>query len=153
MKAGFHKAMQAYGKQDLQAQVESASPHRLILMLFEGAIKSCNLAKMHMQNGAIPEKGMAISNAIAIIQEGLSLSLDKDVGGELAANLEALYDYMGRRLLQANVHNDESLLDEVLVLLTDSQDAWAQIDPARATSELGKESYPERTAPLSYGRA
>lgn len=61
-----------------------------------------------MQNGAIADKGMAISKAIAIIQEGLRLSLDKDKGGELAANLDALYDYMGHRLLQANLRTDDT---------------------------------------------
>lgn len=150
-------ALNAYGKQSLEAQVESASPHRLILMLFDGAIKSCNLAKIHMQNGAVADKGMAITKAIAIIQEGLSLSLDKEVGGELVANLEALYDYMGRRLLQANLHNDQAMLNEVIELLTGLKDAWEQIDPARAAAQPETQAadtqQPARAAPLSYGRA
>lgn len=151
MNAGFRKAINAYGKQDLKAQVESASPHRLILMLFDGAIKSCHLAKVHMENGAIPDKGMAISKAISIIQEGLRLSLDKEVGGELAENLDALYEYMGQRLLQANVRNDQAILDEVLGLLSGLRDSWAQIDPAR--NDLPDAVEPEqRAAPLSYGK-
>lgn len=152
MNAGFRKAINAYGKQDLATQVEAASPHRLILMLFEGAIKSCNLAKLHMQNGAIADKGMAISKAIAIIQEGLRVSLDKDQGGDLAANLDALYDYMGRRLLQANLHNDLAMLEEVLNLLAGLKESWEAIDPAKAAAQTGAPQ-PERVAPLSYGRA
>lgn len=152
MNAGFRKAINAYGKQDLATQVEAASPHRLILMLFEGAIKSCHLAKLHMQNGAVADKGMAITKAIAIIQEGLSLSLDKDVGGDLVANLEALYDYMGRRLLQANLHNDPAMLDEVLALLAGLKESWEQIDPVRAAVQ-NEVPPPDRAAPLSYGRA
>lgn len=152
MNAGFRKAINAYGKQDLAAQVEAASPHRLILMLFEGAIKSCHLAKLHMQNGAVADKGMAITKAIAIIQEGLSLSLDKEVGGDLVANLEALYDYMGRRLLQANLHNDPAMLDEVLALLAGLKESWEQIDPARAAAPQ-EVPQADRAAPLSYGRA
>ncbi|MBS1156172.1 MAG: flagellar export chaperone FliS [Proteobacteria bacterium] len=153
MNAGMRKAaLNAYGKQNLEAQVEAASPHRLILMLFEGAIKSCHLAKIHMQNGAIAEKGMAVSKAIAIIQEGLRLSLDKEQGGELAANLDALYEYMGRRLLQANLHNDPGILDEVLTLLSGLKESWEQINPAQAAvQQTAPQS--DRAAPLSYGRA
>lgn len=151
MNAGFRKAINAYGKQDLKAQVEAASPHRLILMLFDGAIKSCHLAKVHMANGAIPDKGMAISKAIAIIQEGLRLSLDKEAGGDLAENLDALYEYMGQRLLQANLRNDQAILDEVLELLSGLRDSWSQIDPAR--TDLPDALVPEqRMAPLSYGK-
>ena len=153
MNSGIRRAaLNAYGKQDLATQVEVASPHRLILMLFEGAIKSCYLAKLHMQNGAIPDKGMAISKAIAIIQEGLRLSLDKEQGGELAANLDALYEYMGMQLLQANLHNDQSRLDEVLELLSGLKDSWQQIDPAQ-TAVQSATAQPDRASPLSYGRA
>lgn len=153
MNMGMRKAaLNAYGKQDLAAQVEAASPHRLIVMLFDGAIKACNLAKLHMRNGAIADKGMAITKAIAIIQEGLRLSLDKEVGGELAANLDALYDYMGRMLLQANLHNDEAKLDEVTTLLSELKESWEQIDPAKAaTPQLAPQL--DRAAPSSYGRA
>lgn len=151
MNMGMRKAaLNAYGKQDLAAQVEAASPHRLIVMLFDGAIKACNLAKLHMRNGAIADKGMAITKAIAIIQEGLRLSLDKEVGGELAANLDALYDYMGRMLLQANLHNDEAKLDEVASLLSDLKESWEQIDPAKAATPSPSA---DRAAPSSYGRA
>lgn len=152
MNAGFRRAINAYGKQDLATQVEAASPHRLILMLFDGAIKSCHLAKLHMQNGAVADKGMAITKAIAIIQEGLSLSLDKEVGGDLVANLEALYDYMGRRLLQANLHNDPAMLDEVLALLAGLKESWEAIDPSKVAAQQ-EAPQPERVVPLSYGRA
>lgn len=153
MNAGMRKAaLSAYGKQDLATQVMAASPHRLILMLFEGAIKSCTLAKIHMQNGAIADKGMAITKAIAIIQEGLRLSLDKEQGGDLAANLDALYEYMGLQLLQANLHNDSARLDEVLGLLAGLKESWVQIDPAQAAVQQAAPQ-PDRSTPLSYGRA
>lgn len=152
MNALSRKAANAYGRQDLAAQVEAASPYRLILMLFDGAIKACSLAKVHMQNGAIAEKGMAISKAIAIIDEGLRISLDKDAGGALAENLDALYEYMGQRLLLANLRNDATILDEVLGLLMGLRDSWEQIDPARV--DLPDAVEPEqRAAPLSYGKA
>jgi len=153
MNMGLRKALNAYGNQSLEAEVGVASPHRLILMLFDGAIKACNLAKIHMKNGAIPDKGKAISQAISIIQEGLRSALDIDQGGELAANLDALYQYMGMQLLQANLHNDLNKLDEVLGLLSGLKESWEQIDPAQAASHAPAASEQERSAPLSYGRA
>ena len=145
-------ALNAYGKQNLATQVEVASPHRLIVMLFEGAITACFLAKAHMQNGLVAEKGKAISKAIAIVEEGLRLSLDKEEGGELASNLDALYAYMGRQLLQANLRNDADRLDEVIGLLSGLKEAWQQIDPDKAMTTQ-PQALPTRTAALSYALA
>lgn len=145
-------ALNAYGRQSIATEVEAASPHRLIVMLFEGAITACHMAKLHMQNGAIAEKGTAISKAIAIIQEGLLLSLDREQGGELVANLASLYDYMGRRLIQANVKNDSVLIDEVLGLLIGLKESWEQIAPSKTpAAELPPP--PDRNSSLSYGKA
>ncbi|MDR3432235.1 MAG: flagellar export chaperone FliS [Rouxiella aceris] len=149
---GLRKALNAYGNQSLETEVSVASPHRLILMLFDGAIKACNLARVNMQNGAIADKGRAISHAISIIHEGLRTALDKEQGGELAVNLDALYEYMGRQLLQANLHNDPKLIDEVQDLLAGLKESWEQIDPRQMVTQ---EQVPQqdRAVPLSYGRA
>jgi flagellar secretion chaperone FliS len=153
MNAATHKkALNAYGRNSLDTAVESASPHRLIVMLYDGAIKAVSLAQIHMGNGAIAEKGAAISKAIAIIEEGLRLALDLEKGGELAENLDALYEYMTQRLLEANLNNRSDLLDEVGSLLLDLKTAWDVIDPA--LSGLPDAVEPEqRAAPLSYGKA
>ncbi len=154
MNIASRKALNAYNQNNLEVAVESASPHRLILMLYDGAIKAVSLAKMHMQSGSIAAKGAAMSKAIAIIEEGLRLALDKEKGGELAENLDALYDYMARELLEGNLRNDEARLDTVLHLLNDLKEAWDSIDPARqdgSQSPLGTESQ-QRDQPLSYGR-
>ena len=74
------------------------------------------------------------------------------IGGELAANLDALYDYMGRMLLQANLHNDEAKLDEVAELLVGLRESWVQIDPAGAAVPEPS-APPSRAVPSSYGRA
>lgn len=145
------KALNAYGQAGLAASVESASPHRLIIMLYEGAIKAVTLAKIHMQSGAIAEKGAAISKAIAIIEEGLRLSLDKEKGGELAENLDALYDYLAMQLLDANINNRIEQLDQVNRLLNDLKDAWELIDPALGAAVAEVEP-PNHQQPLSYGR-
>ncbi|WP_028454379.1 flagellar export chaperone FliS [Chitinilyticum litopenaei] len=157
MSLGAKKALAAYGKQNLQSQVESASPGRLIVMLYEGAIKSIQLGRMHMQNGEIAEKGQAISKAISIIDEGLRLALDHEQGGELAANLDALYFYMMQQLLEANLRNTTEPLDQVLVLLNDLKEAWESISqPAAAQPPLLSEPAAEANqdrGTLSYGKA
>lgn len=122
----------AYRKVGLITELESASPHRLVVMLFDGAIVSVANATRHMENKEIAEKGKAISKAIDIIANGLQASLDLESGGEIAVRLEALYEYMGHRLLQANLHNDTAALKEVASLLQELRSAWEKItdDPA-----------------------
>lgn len=127
MSAQIRRAMAAYGSQSLDADVNTASPHRLIVLLYDGAIKAISLAKLHMNNGNIAEKGNAISKAISIIEEGLRLSLDRTTGGELAENLDALYEYMAFMLLDANIKNDSEHLDLVLKLLKELKESWESI--------------------------
>lgn len=122
---------QSYAKVGIEAAVESSDPHRLILMLFDGAITAVSLAKIHMDAGDIPQKGMAISKAIDIVTNGLQASLDMDSGGDLAGRLAGLYDYMAQRLLFANLKNSAAALDEVSELLTSLRDAWAEIAPGK----------------------
>lgn len=120
---------QAYAQVGLESGVMSASPHQLIVMLFDGAQSALVRARILMNQGDIPAKGAAISKAIDIINNGLNAGLDLEKGGEMAENLSALYDYMSRRLLQANLHNDEQAINEVLALLDNIADAWRQIGP------------------------
>ncbi len=127
MSAQIRRAMAAYGSQSLDADVNTASPHRLIVLLYDGAIKAISLAKLHMNNGNIADKGNAISKAISIIEEGLRLSLDRTTGGELAENLDALYEYMAFMLLEANIKNDSEHLDLVLKLLKELKESWESI--------------------------
>ncbi len=122
---------QSYAKVGIEAAVESSDPHRLILMLFDGAITAVSLAKIHMDAGDIPQKGMAISKAIDIVTNGLQASLDMESGGDLAGRLAGLYDYMAQRLLFANLKNSAAALDEVSELLTSLRDAWAEIAPGK----------------------
>ena len=119
-------ALQQYKKIGAQTDVATASPHRLIQMLLEGALEKINLAKGYMQRNEIQLKGNHISWAISII-DGLRISLDKDTGGDIADNLDALYDYMGRRLAEANLANDTAMLDEVSGLLLEIKAAWDQV--------------------------
>jgi flagellar protein FliS len=117
----------AYAKVGLETGVVAASPHKLILMLLEGAMTAITNAAVHMQAREIEKKGNAISKAIMIIENGMRASLDKNAGGEIATSLDSLYDYMGRRLMIANLNNDPAILKEVHGLLADIKSAWDEI--------------------------
>ena len=124
----------AYSRVGLETSVQSASPHQLIVLLFEGARQAVIVARAGMDMGNIPQKGTSISKAIDIILNGLRASLDLEAGGDLAQNLYALYDYMARRLLHANLNNDKAALDEVLTLLDEIHGAWVSIGDKIATT-------------------
>jgi flagellar secretion chaperone FliS len=117
----------AYAKVGIETGVVSASPHNLIVMLFDGAIVSVTSALQYMKSGNVSAKGQAISKAIQIIDSGLRASLDKTAGGEIAASLDSLYEYMSNRLLQANLKNNQEMLEEVQLLLRDLRGAWNSI--------------------------
>lgn len=119
----------AYAKVGIETGVIAASPHKLIVMLFEGAIVALSNAIMQMNNGDIAAKGHSISKAIAIIDSGLRASLDKKAGGEIAVSLDSLYEYMNNRLLLANLNNQVELLGEVQILLRDLKSSWEAISP------------------------
>ena len=117
----------AYSSVGIETAVPGASPHQLIVLLFEGARQAVVIARAGIESGDVPQKGMAITKAIDIILNGLRASLNLEEGGDLAQNLYALYDYMARRLLHANQNNDKAALDEVLSLLTEIHGAWVAI--------------------------
>lgn len=122
----------AYSKVGLETGVDIANPHRLILMLLDGAILSLGSAAQAMREKQVAEKGKLISGAIDIISGGLQASVDVQAGGELSERLIALYDYMCQRLLYANLHNDPAAIEEVSGLLGEIRSAWEEIanDPA-----------------------
>ncbi|VAW73703.1 Flagellar biosynthesis protein FliS [hydrothermal vent metagenome] len=119
-------ALQQYKKINVNSQVEGASPHRLIQMLMEGALQKMYAARPLMEDGQLGPKAEQITWAISII-DGLRISLDKNVGGDIAQNLEDLYDYMVRRLVQANLTNDVTMVEEVIDLLKQIKEAWDAI--------------------------
>ncbi|MEM5431804.1 flagellar export chaperone FliS [Cupriavidus oxalaticus] len=122
------QAANAYAQVGVHTGAMSASPHKLIAMLYDGARAAIARAKFHLEGGNIAERGNAISKAIDIIDNGLRAVLDHNAGGEISANLEALYEYMVRRLMLANLRSDAALLAEVDALLESLASAWAQID-------------------------
>lgn len=152
----MNMAVNAYAKVELDTIVAAADSHKLILLLYQGALLALSQAKGHMLRKNTAAKAKSISHAMRIISEGLLCSLDKEAGGELAANLAALYEYMGKRLLQANLKDDMEALDEVSRLLSELKEAWEGIRPvATRTAQpvsTTTQAAPIRTAALTYGR-
>lgn len=123
-----YSAAQRYSNVKVQSSVEDASPHRLIQMLFEGALERIAQAKGAMLQKQIARKGELIGKAVAIVG-GLQGSLNDSEGGRLASNLDSLYDYVIRRLIQANHENKAEYLDECGRLLGEIKTAWDAIGP------------------------
>lgn len=120
------KGINAYRKGNLKQDVANADPHKLTLMLLQGALDRIAYAKGAMERKEFDVKADFISKASAIIMH-LRDTLDIDVGGEVAENMFALYNYMIERLSDAHINNNLNILDEVSSLLTPIRDAWVQI--------------------------
>lgn len=113
-------------KQYQKTQVVTASREKILLMLYEGAIRFTKQARVAMNDKKVAEKGKAISKATAILSE-LMATLDFKIGGQLAQDLENLYIFMIDKLIEANVHNKVECLDEVEKLLNTLYTAWKDV--------------------------
>jgi flagellar secretion chaperone FliS len=126
---GMKAAVNAYQSVQVDAAVLGASPHELIAKLLSKAMSSTVAAKGLMLNGDIDGKGAQIKIAVAIISDGLRASLDMEAGGDLATNLDALYEYMLQCLMTGHANNDPAPLDEVLSILSEIKTGWDGIKP------------------------
>lgn len=117
-------SVRSYADIGLETQVMSATPERLITLLYQGARAAIGQARLHLQERRVAERGAAITKAIKIVDEGLKMGLNMEAGGEIAANLSRLYDYIVRTLLMANLKADVEQLDIADRLLADLADAW-----------------------------
>ncbi len=124
------KGTQAYAKIGVESAVMSASQEQLVTMLFDGALSALVRARLFLQDGNLEGKGLSLSKAINIIENGLKSGIDEESGDELTQNLFSLYAYMVRRLLQANLRNDVSAIEEVENLLRNIADAWKEVAQA-----------------------
>jgi flagellar protein FliS len=130
MQANLQTALDQYRQVGVKGQIDEATPYRLIQMLMEGALEKIGHARHFMLNAektgdyrATGKKGENISMAMSII-DGLRVSLNKEAGGQIAENLDMLYEYMNHRLLEANTSNDSAILEEVTGLLKQIKEAW-----------------------------
>lgn len=117
----------AYRAIGLETGVDAVDPLGLVVMLYDGAVQAIVRAERHLQAGEIEARGAYTSKAIDIVVQGLSASLDMRVGGTLAEGLWSLYEYMGRRLVAANLHGDASIYQEVRALLIDLRASWQEL--------------------------
>lgn len=116
-------ALNLYKSINVESGITDASPYKMIAMLFEGAMDKLSIVRGAIERGDSVQKGEQIGKVIAIV-DGLRASLDYEKGGEIATNLGSLYDYMERRLLEANVSNDLAIVDEVYGLLSELKSGW-----------------------------
>ena len=126
---GSANASNAYRQIGVETSAASASPHQLVLMLFDGFRDCIAQARGAMIAGQIEAKGRAISRAVGIVGEGLKGGLNLEAGGTLAGDLEALYAYITLRLTHANLHNDLAALEECERLMEPLRSAWVAIGP------------------------
>lgn len=117
----------AYARVGVESGVESADPHRLILMLFEGALVAIGRARAAMLARDLRTKGESVSRAIQIVEQGLKASLQETAGGDLTSQLRSLYEYICGRMLLASARNETAGLDEAARLLAELKDAWERI--------------------------
>ncbi len=129
--ASGNEALKQYQQIGTTITVDDASPHRLIQLLMEHVLKRISFSRGHMERGEVEKKGIAIGDAISVIN-GLQASLNHTVDKRMSENFDALYAYMMRRLLEANLKNDAAILDEVASLMRELKEAWDAIadDPA-----------------------
>lgn len=125
----MHSLANAYQQIGLETATANATPHKLIEMLFDGFQDAVARARGALLARQIEAKGRAIGHAARIVEEGLKAGLNLKDGGKIAADLDALYAYIGVRLTYANLHNDEAALDECARLIEPVRAAWAEIGP------------------------
>lgn len=125
----MNNAAAQYKRINTESALEHASPHQLIQMLMNGALDRLIQAKAAMEHGDTALKGLLLGKATDILA-GLQSSLDPKHSPDLVDKLNALYDYMQRRLFEANIKNDPGMIDEVSDLMRTIKSSWDEIAPA-----------------------
>ena len=121
------RAASAYQRINVETSMHTIDQHQLVSLLYDGVLGAITSARGALARGDVPLKCSSISKAIRIIEEGLGTALDRDGGGELAQNLGALYDYCLQRLIQANIRNEDAILEEVARLIEPIAQGWNEI--------------------------
>ena len=121
------RSAQAYQRVSVETSVSTANPHQLVNMLFDALLLSIAGARVALNQGDMASKGSKIIRAVRIIDEGLKPALNLKDGGDLAANLNGLYGYCVLRLTHANLHNDASVLEEVIRVIEPVAQGWKEI--------------------------
>lgn len=120
------RAASAYNRVGVETSVEGASPHELIELLYDDLLQQLSMAKIALERKDIAVKCKVITKSVRLLEEGLKGGLSP-LGGELAENLRALYDYCSLRLTEANVHNNIAAVEEVRSLIEPLAESWKAI--------------------------
>jgi len=142
----------AYRDNAIDASVAAASPHQLVVMLFQGARIALAHARSAIARGDGPGRARSLAKAVAIVSDGLQASLDTTRGGPLAGELDSLYGFMALHLTQANLENDARKIEAVDALLAELESAWREIGTPQRPAPAARPETPEPRASLSYGR-
>lgn len=122
------RSASAYKRVGIETSVDNADPHKLVVLLFDGLQQALGAARLAMERGDVPVKCKQVGMAVRILEEGLKGGLNLEQGGEIAANLDALYSYCVTRLTIANIKNDLAGLEEVSRLIEPIASGWKQIN-------------------------
>jgi flagellar protein FliS len=148
-----HNAAKHYAMINLESNALVADPHKLISMLFEGAVIALNQAEFDIKNDKLTEKFTSISKAIDIILLGLDASLKYESGNKLGENLHMLYQYMAHQLTLANLHNDINRIQEVRHLVNELKGAWNAIDPNFNVATMRRKPAANESSAQNFARA
>ncbi|BDW11749.1 flagellar protein FliS [Polynucleobacter sp. SHI8] len=143
----YKNPAKAYASTNIESNAIAGNPHKLIAMLYEGALIAILQAEHHMKKNNVMEKSAAISKASDIILMGLDASLNMEEGGEIGQNLHALYSYMCQQLIMCNLHNDVNKLKEIYALLLELKNTWDAIAPRAESKSLSANAFAAGSAP------
>jgi flagellar protein FliS len=124
------RAASAYHRIGVETATNTSDKHQVVSLLFDGFLGAIVKARGCLSRGDVPGKVAAVSLALRILEEGLMTGLDKVDGGELASNLESVYQYASRTMILANVRNDDALFQEVQNLIEPIAQSWKAINPS-----------------------
>ena len=130
MYAAARSYADSYHRVHVETGIEAADPHKLVEMLFQGAVEAITKARGALERQDLRAKGEQIGKAVRIVEEGLRAALDPTSGGQIARDLDQLYAYVVRKLTLANIRNDDAALAECMSLLQPVRDAWSGIRPS-----------------------
>ena len=122
------RAASAYKRVNVETGVDSATPHQLVVMLFDALQQYLLAARGAMERGEVVLKCQKMGAAIRVVEEGLRSALNMDQGGEIAKNLDAVYEYCTQRLTMANLKNDQSGITEVMEVIAPIASGWKQMN-------------------------
>ena len=122
------RAASAYKRVNVETGVDSATPHQLVVMLFDALQQYLLAARGAMERGEVVVKCQKMGAAIRVLDEGLRGALNLEQGGEIAKNLDAVYEYCIQRLTMANLKNDATAISEVMDIMAPIASGWKQMN-------------------------